>query len=421
MNLLKLLRSVGNGNPTVSILACAFLLLLFAIAASRFLYPFDLGNFESVSQTPAALAVAGKNPYNYALIEPYVMAPYGYFYYLLIGLCNRLWFGRLLSILATGAIVYSIYKLSPNPFFSITFFLASSPLLSVWAVQRPDLLALACGSLGFVFLKRHVLLASVLCFSALFFKQTFVLMPLFAGVYLIWKRRWREAAVFYGVGLAMSLLIVVLLGRGYIWQHFVLTRNVPAFYAQTGHILWSVLLNPAMVGVFFVTRSKYAVYLGAAIVLAFVTSARVGANVNYYLESAFVLSLMLRTSSVTALGILLLCGSLQFVRNVRGEYFRWQGVEYYREVRRQYLNYAGDVGISTYCDLIPNYHFGDWIQYIDGRSPELRKVFIEAVKSGRYKAIIWYSPNDPLLSDYDIVSIDRPLPSRPVYLYVLKR
>jgi hypothetical protein len=91
----------------------------------------------------------------------------------------------------------------------------------MWGVQRLDLLALACGSLGLVFLKRHVLLTSLLCFSALFFKQTFVLMPLFAGIYLIWQRRWREAVAFYGFGVAMSLLVVAFLSRGYIWQHFV--------------------------------------------------------------------------------------------------------------------------------------------------------------------------------------------------------
>ena len=104
-------RSIEKGNRKVSFLACAFLLMLISIAVSRCLYPFDLGNFESVSRAPAALAVAGKNPYNYALTEPYVMAPYGYAFYLLLGLCNTLWFGRLLSILATSAIVYSIYKL----------------------------------------------------------------------------------------------------------------------------------------------------------------------------------------------------------------------------------------------------------------------------------------------------------------------
>jgi hypothetical protein len=175
-----------------------------------------------------------------------------------------------------------------------------------------------------------------------------------------------------------------------------------------------------MVGLFFVTRSKYVVYLGAAVVLAFVTSARTGANINYHLEPVFVLSLMLRTSSVTALSILLLCGSLQCVRNVHGEYLRWRGVEYYREIQQRYVTYANDVGISVYCDLIANSHFGDWIQYVDGRSPELQKVFHDALRSKRYKAIIWHNPNDPLLSDYEMIPISRPLPVRPVYLYVLK-
>ena len=422
MNLVRLYRSLGNGDAKVSFLICTFILLLLAVAISRFLYPFDLGNFESVIQAPAALAIAGKNPYNFALTEPYVMAPYGYFYYLLVGLCNTLWFGRLLSILAGASIVYSIYKLSSNPLLSITFFLASSPFLSMWAVQRPDLLALACGSMGFVLLRRHILLASLLCFSALFFKQTFVLMPFFAGVYLLWKRRWRDAALFYAVGVSMSLLIIALLGKGYVWQHFVLTRNIPASYAQAGNICLAFLLNPAMVGLLFLSRSKYAVYAAAACVLAFITSARIGANVNYYLETVFVLSLMLRrTPNLIPLTILLVCGSLQLVRNIRGEYLRWQGVEYYREIQRQYLNYSNGVGISVYCDLIPTYHFGDWIQYVDGRSPELQKTFIDALRSGRYKAIIWYNPNDPLLLNYDLVPINQPLPPRPVYLYVLKK
>jgi hypothetical protein len=98
-HLLSLKFSSRLTNVLAPLVSSVVTLLLIGISISRKIYPFDVGHFEACVWTPALLSAQGKNPYAYATREPFVMAPYGYLYYLTVGAGLRLfgwqfWFGR---------------------------------------------------------------------------------------------------------------------------------------------------------------------------------------------------------------------------------------------------------------------------------------------------------------------------------------
>src|SRR5262249_26943066 len=70
------------------------------------------------------------------------------------------------------------------------------------------------------------------------------------------------------------------------------------------------------------------------------------------------------------------------------------------------------------------YHFGDWMQYVDGRSPDLTELFRRTMERNLYPAVIW---SDEKLSgtfpQYRLVPMKQSPPSGfyPVYLYVLDK
>jgi hypothetical protein len=68
------------------------------------------------------------------------------------------------------------------------------------------------------------------------------------------------------------------------------------------------------------------------------------------------------------------------------------------------------------------YHFGDFLQYMDGRSPELRKVIADGFGSKRYGAVIWLTPEEPMLARYRLMPMKSSVHEKhyPVYLYLAK-
>lgn len=470
-----------------------FAVLFLMITISRVFFPMDFGNFESVVWKPAELAVSGQNPYSYALTEPFVLAPYGYFYYLIVGCGLKLfghqfWFARILSVLATCIIIYSVIRIGrvfSNDWVTISipviFLLSSVPLLSIYGLQRPDLPALSLIATSFILaVKRfeqkrkmatppsfkfdylQIILISLICFSAVFFKQTFVLGSVFLFLWFISQREIKSAIIFVVTGIIFVSTTVTILNftsnGEYFWQHFVLMRGIPVYYERAVEVLQNVLLNPTtLLGLMvllllpiinFRKLSKLekrvsivilSGYFAFAAILGLVTSTRGGSSANYYLEVLFATSILMlpllnfisrRKIRQIILAVLLICGSFQLIRNLRGEYFHWQSYSYNAEIIKTYNERVAkdELGISIYANLIVaadrEYHFSDVIQYVDGRSPELKQFFISALKSRRYQAIIWDVPNDSfLLSEYKMIPMTTPIPVKgnyPVYLYVLK-
>lgn len=485
----NVLKNLTNINSLcIPIFWGIFLSLLTCVAVSRLFFPMDSGNYESVVWSPAELAINGQNPYSYAFTEPYVMAPYGYFYYLVVGLGieflgTQFWFARLCSLLATFVICINIVKISKvfeaNKIFSaiaVIFFLSSIPLLIMYAVQRPDLLALACVTSGLQIILQEfnrtskdisqsyassflVVLASLLCFSAVFFKQTFFITAIFTGLWILLKREVKATLLFFCTGVVFSGFIVFVLtytsDGGYIWQHFILTRQIPASYSQSILVTKNVLVSLSTIagllvivfGIIKLIQEKlilqtyyifFLFYFLLAVTIGFITSARAGAASNYYLESAFAASILIailigRIKETNFYPVLLMfflfSGAFQLSRNLRGEYFRWQSYPYYAEIINT-LNKTTPkdaVCISVYADLVSAsgraYHFGDWIQYTDGRSLELKELIIKKIESNQYKAIIWLTPEHNLLlkNGYKMIPMSTAVPegNYPVYLYVL--
>jgi 4-amino-4-deoxy-L-arabinose transferase-like glycosyltransferase len=138
----------NSGTRGVALAIVALVTSLIGVSLSRLVYPYDVGYYEAVVWEPSLLAANGLNHYNYALRPPFVMAPYGYLYYLMIGLGLRLfglqlWLGRLTSILAAAIIVICIWRISGSltrepqaAAFAVVVFLSSITLQSWIAVQR---------------------------------------------------------------------------------------------------------------------------------------------------------------------------------------------------------------------------------------------------------------------------------------------
>jgi hypothetical protein len=106
-------RVIKNFCIIGSIILASALALL---SVSRIIYPFDLGSYEAPIWEPALLSIRGYNPYSYALESPYIVAPYGYFYYFIIGLGLEIfdmqfWFGRTITVLAAIVCVICVGKI----------------------------------------------------------------------------------------------------------------------------------------------------------------------------------------------------------------------------------------------------------------------------------------------------------------------
>lgn len=504
MMIKNLLIGIQGRERLCVILATATLVaFLIGISLSRLVYPYDVGHFEACVWQPSLLAVSGMSPYDYAMQPPFVMAPYGYFYYLVIGFGLKLfglqlWFGRLVSVLAAAIIIICIWHISMSltkkwqaALFAVVVFLSSITLHSWIAVQRPDLpgLALAFAGLALVFgagarsdkISLYSFLIAFLFTGAFFFKQTLILPVLVAFARYLQAGGKRQAFFVLAVTLGLCVLITVLLNvnsqGGHLWQHFKLTKEIPYSYSASARMLMGVLKSPSpwvlfvimalfmsnkfstlretgpwpglgLGGTTLVKRLRKTLeapdlllcfYFIAAVILAFITAARSGANINYYLEPSIVISIIASIAwaqlslnkrlcrlFLPSLLLLVLAGLFQLVRVARGEYYRWQALPYYKEVvsTLNRLTQPQSVGISVYPDLIVaagrKYHFGDWTQYIDGRSPELQNLFQKAIESNDYPVMIWFGKDEyNFFPGYSLVPISQPLPERfyPVYLY----
>jgi hypothetical protein len=492
--------------------------LLLGVSVSRLIYPFDIGHFEACIWTPALLSAPGENPYAFATRQPFVMAPYGYFYYLTIGVGLRLfglqfWFGRALTVLSAVACVISVAGLTRAVtrdrravIIGVSWLLSTITMFHWIGAHRPDIpaLALAFAALALVFAESdardrigpRTLLIVALLTLAFFFKQTSLLaLAAVVARYLQTGRIKQAGAVVCGVGLLGTILAAAIelgSGGGYFWQHFTLMRSTPHSYADALHWVGSLLKSPSTwiagglvafaiyrrfdPGVFASwpefkkwLRSPECLiggYLTAALAFAFVTSARRGAYINYYLEATMVCAIAVAMSwrqlaadergdtggdagpasasnaisgrtrprlilarrwLYPAISVLLLAaGVIEFFRMARAESYRWRSLPYYQEVVATLSREvrADDLCVSVHPELVlaagRKYHFGDWIQYQDGRSAELRQIYDEAISSKRYAAIIKLGGNGDGPPGYRLAPMKHTAHEKyyPVFLYL---
>lgn len=474
-------------------------LLVFAIVVSRLVYPFDAGNAEALSWIPARHLLAGENPYAFAFAPPYSMTPYGIVYYALLAVGVKifglqLWWGRILSVAAFLICLLSAAKITRRltenkeaVFVTVLAGLAFFPMQMWVGLMRSDLMAAAFAfaalALAFTIDEKNkptvfrvaaiVLLASL----AFFTKHTYSLPACFIFLRFVQTGE-RRAAFFFAAAFGALLAAGIFLldytsAGGYVWQHFVHARGLPfSFENLTGYfpatpklpafsffLIFLFLFLYRAAKVFAGDRLKRArvmsvlrsprflifVYFVLSFATAFLSSGRVGANVNYYIENSLAAIIICgliynsfqsggaRRKSSSALVVYLIFGGVfQSARILHGEFWRWQAVGYYREVyRRTGEITAADADaprenlcVAAFPEFVaPNgcaLEFDDIGEYDIGWSPELNEIFEREIKSGRYAAIIWY--NDHLqerFPNYRLVEMRENLPHRafPVFLY----
>lgn len=461
--------------------------MLICIALSRIFYPYDIAN-EALNWTPSQLIFNGNNPYGFSMKSPFVMAPYGVVFYFFIGVGIKLfgfqfWFGRTVSLFSVlicaycaARIVFALTREKRACHVAIAALLAALPFQVCMAAQRPDALSLAFSALALMLVfkldeKENVthkkLLLIITLFALSIFAKHTILIPIFiAALRLLQMKRIRQAFVLlFGLFIITSLSMFLLnktSDGGYIWQHFTHANRLPFDYRATITLITIILKTPSTWiyiailslcsyhlfkshslktnSIFSSPKWLIAFYFLTAFVFAFVTASRFGAATNYYLETSFVVSVLIalcweklsrygQSRLTYSLVIILLAaaGSFNLVRAARSEYYRWQGLPYYNEMVER-LNKTipqKSVCISVNPELVTagghEYHFDDWAEYAENWSPELNKIFRERIAEKRYAAIIWHTSevNDEF-KGYRLIRMSQPMPQKhfPVFLFV---
>ncbi len=252
---------------------------------------------------------------------------------------------------------------------------------------------------------------------------------------------------------------------GYVWQHLTHAQRLPYSLAQSAGLFIAMLKNPtfffALVCLIIFTlqnrkflnclsraeaikiaRSpKFLIfgYLLLSLVWSFFSAGRTGASAHYYIENSFLLAIAiglifkhLKRNALPnlALAMILLFtvgGAFQIFRILRGEYFRWQSLSYYREIfetvgkvvppNSKCLSFAPELVVWNGCA----FNFDDHQEYSSTWSPELIEIFEREIKAGRYAAVIWGDDKfTERFPNYRLIVMSQSLPERyyPIYLYV---
>jgi len=326
------------------VLAIAFLLL---INFSRILYPYDTGIYEGCIWAPANVISQGTNVYtmSFTTNPPYVMSPYGVFYYALIGMGLKLfgfqfWVGRLLSLLCAILSTLCICKLTLHftrdkalTRLSALLFLAQIPLQLWIGVQRPDLIALTLSLAGItISLTAHLqagknkkilltALSALLLTLAILTRQTVILPVLVVSWWYFRNHAYRSLFLFLCLTAIFLFPIMAWLNYtsdgGYLMQQFLIQtggeKNIhltftllQVFIQSTSlfiFLLWviaigskentnSVSPKSAFENNSALYRTTLLLYGIFSFMLALVSSIHPGASINYYLEVTVVLSLI---------------------------------------------------------------------------------------------------------------------------------
>ena len=427
----------------------------------------------------------------FAFTPPYSMSPYGIVYYALIAVGveifgYQIWFGRALSVIAFAVCIWAVVRLtrSLTPRKEVVWLACLAGLAmfpaQIWiAVMRSDLIAaaFAFSALAVVFMLEEEKKASfwrigaiiLLSSASIFTKQTFLLPTGIIFLRFLQLKKWREAVIFV-VGMAILVFggmfwLNQTSAGGYVWQHFTHAQRLPYSLKQCAAVFIEMLKQPtfffALVCVIIFAFQKRHVFNGLSrlklMTIAysprflllfyllislgwnFFSAGREGGNANYYIESSLVSAVVgglcfenfklqgLRNLSLAVIVLFTLGGAFQLARALRGEYFRWQSLSYYREIFETVGNITPPNSdcISVYPELVVwngcKFNFDDFEEYQGTWSPELIEIFEREIKAGHYAAIVWYNDKFPeRFPNYRLLKMSQNPPEKyfPVYLYV---
>lgn len=470
-------RSTGTRLTWVEVVLALTVVVFVVLGVARLLYPYDIGEYEANAWAPALLLAHLHNPYtaSLALHPPYLASAYGPLYYLIVGIGIRafglqFWLFRLISIasgLGAAAFIFRIARrLTGNRTpaqLAAAAFLAQWPVMAWDGVQRPDMLALALVLAGLDLMLRprdelrrwHAVSAAAALVAALFTRQTYVIPPLFAVAWFITIGKRRDLAwfvlTFLCVGGGLFALLDLTSHGGLLTSLFTNQSGAASSIGQLRSNLESVLESPASWAVALAAPlscalavRRYAVvqrelaraslllvaYAALAAVLAAVTSARAGANMNYWIEPLAIGALLsglgselippARRGALAAVAtVLVACAMLEAgLRQGHGAILLWRSKPYYDAVVSDLRRIPASSGpmFSSYPELVDDAGrtdwVNDWVQY-DGRAPRLEQALSHLLHSRKLSAIVW--PASPAPPGYVQVGMTVPRPQG-VYL-----
>jgi hypothetical protein len=222
---------------------------------------------------------------------------------------------RLVSLLATfgcaaGCALLAFWLSRSRLGAALAFlaFLSYGAVASFGVSARCDIMAVFLSFAGFLVSYRFrdskaILLAVPLMLLGLFYKQQFFAGPLAVLIFLGLEKRYRRAAQFFGSlalgGLALVGLFQFGIFRGQAFLiHFLPRHGLPAAWIpfQRGAVYFGLaLLVPLFLALEFLRsypNKLLGCYLGCAVFLGLATVARAGSDVNYFLESVLLLSVL---------------------------------------------------------------------------------------------------------------------------------
>lgn len=202
-------------------------------------------------------------------------------------------------IVLTFAILISILilvRVREHALLCAVLFLTSYSLWPVACTNRPDLPAIFLSLCGFVFFisMRRLIIALIFFLAAFATKQSVIAAPIAVTLILLWERKWQKALLFgfSFVALAGAFLILLHLKTNGLSTMNLIDANVAPFSLSNARLILNNVLqsNPLIfvlaIAALFLWPTFYAekLYFTTSLLLALITSAKLGSSTNYFVE-----------------------------------------------------------------------------------------------------------------------------------------
>lgn len=314
---------------TIAVMAVGALgVMAFQAEAIQFLYPLDYGEAPLINQ--AMQLTNGNRIYRDSIDQPpYTIANYPPVYVLLLAIFEVLvgpafWYGRLISSLsALGSatiIIMMVYSRSRNLLLSAIpgLLFINLPFVASWsALARIDHLALFFALAGLYFLFQtdnsddrlvspKLLTGSIFLVLAIYTRQSYALAAPMAGFLFFIHRKWRQGVVLAGLvgGLSLIIFFVInILSSGGFYFNIV-TANINPFgfermvnnfrnFFESSPVIF--ILTPLCLILSIKHINGWPMLVGFVFggFFSALTIGKIGSNVNYFLEFAAGMSLII--------------------------------------------------------------------------------------------------------------------------------